>query len=304
MDQTEPEAEGMLFAHQEAAFRSLLETARLCFSPQYWRSLPVRPRFARFVSGPSGCGKTHLAKALADHLEVPLYAVDASSWMPLGANGRGARTTWTELALWLRDNARGIILIDELDKVGKSEGWLNYVRVEIFSLLDRRLPAGISLGGDDENASPDTQRAAELKLVAQRLESAMIIGAGAFQSLWDSRAKPSMGFHAEKEAEPDSLTHRQMAQSLPVELANRFAGPILVIPPLREEDYVRILRSCAKKLPRPLATQVTRIGEASVREAVENQLGVRWLQEVLLKALIRASATRKEIAFQSKANRT
>jgi ATP-dependent Lon protease len=78
----------------------------------------VRPRFARFVSGPSGCGKTHLAKALAEHLDVPLYAVDASSWMPLGANGRGARTTWTELALWLRDNARGIILIDELDKIG------------------------------------------------------------------------------------------------------------------------------------------------------------------------------------------
>ncbi|MEY4299596.1 MAG: hypothetical protein RIR25_832 [Verrucomicrobiota bacterium] len=143
----------MLFAHQEAAFRSLAETARLCFSWQQWRSLPVRPRFARFVSGPSGCGKTHLAKALAEHLDVPLYAVDASSWMPLGANGRGARTTWTELALWLRDNARGIILIDELDKIGQAEGWLNYVRGEIFSVLDRRLPAGITLGTEEENAS-------------------------------------------------------------------------------------------------------------------------------------------------------
>jgi len=291
----------MLFAHQEAAFRSLAETARLCFSWQQWRSLPVRPRFARFVSGPSGCGKTHLAKALAEHLDVPLYAVDASSWMPLGASGRGARTTWTELALWLRDNARGIILIDELDKIGQAEGWLNYVRVEIFSVLDRRLPAGITLGTEEENASSGPQRAAELKLVAQRLEHAMIIGAGAFQSVWDSRAKPSMGFHAGEELVSTELTHRQMAESLPVELANRFAGPILVIPQLREEDYLRILRACAKQLPRPLGGQLTRIGEASIHEAVENRLGVRWLQEVLLKALIRTGATRKAVVFAAKA---
>jgi len=274
----------MLFPHQQKVFKSLLQTARVCFGSS-WQSLQIRPRFARFVSGPSGAGKTHVARAVAGELGVPFFAVDASTWIPLGASSRGATFTWAEIGRWLRDNPQGIIFLDELDKVGSSpEGWLNYVRVEIFSLLDRRLPAGLSLYETD-NEEASERHAVELGVVAKRLaEGVFFIGAGAFQGIWESRGKAVAGFHF-AERNDSRLTHRQMAQTIPTEMANRFTGPILVLEQLGKEDYALMLRRCVRTLPKNLADAVKVIGRKSIDDAVENRLGVRWLEEILLRAL-------------------
>jgi hypothetical protein len=202
----------MLFPHQQQVFKSLLQTARVCFGSS-WQSLPIRPRFARFVSGPSGAGKTHVARAVAEEIGMPFFAVDASTWIPLGASSRGATFTW--IGRWLRENPQGIVFLDELDKVGSSpEGWLNYVRVEIFSLLDRRLPAGLSVY-ETEDEEDSQRHAIELGVVAQRLaQGVFFIGAGAFQAIWESRGKAVAGFHL-AEKNDAGLTHRQMAQAIP-----------------------------------------------------------------------------------------
>jgi hypothetical protein len=274
----------MLFDHQQEVFKSLLQTARVCFGSD-WQCLPIRPRFARFVSGPSGAGKTHVARAVAEELDLPFFAVDASTWIPLGASSRGATFTWVEIGRWLRDNPRGIIFLDELDKVGSGpEGWLNYVRVEIFSLLDRRLPAGLSLYETDDDDKVEHHKIA-LGLIAQRLcQGVLIIGAGAFQSVWESRGKPVAGFHGQEEKD-SRLTHRQMTQAIPTEMVNRFTGPILVLEQLSKDDYAHMLRRFARSLPKELAGRVESIGRKGLEDAVDNRLGVRWLEEILLRAL-------------------
>jgi len=275
----------MLFPHQKEVFKSLLQTARVCFGSS-WQSLPIRPRFARFVSGPSGAGKTHVARAVAEELDMPFFTVDASTWIPLGASSRGATFTWVEIGRWLREHPQGIIFLDELDKVGSSpEGWLNYVRVEIFSLLDRRLPAGLSLY-ETEDEDDSQRHAIELGVVAQRLaQGVFFIGAGAFQNIWEARGKAVAGFHLAEKTEA-GLTHRQMAQAIPTEMVNRFTGPILSLRQLSREDYALMLRRCVRSLPKGLAGKVEGIGRKSLDDAVDNRLGVRWLEEIMLRALM------------------
>jgi len=68
-------------------------------------------------------------------------------------------------------------------------------------------------------------------------------------------------------------------------MANRFTGPILVLEQLGKEDYALMLRRCVRTLPVNLANAVKVIGRKSIDDAVENRLGVRWLEEILLRAL-------------------
>jgi hypothetical protein len=283
----------ILFAHQKPVYDSLVDTASICFGSR-WQSLPVRPRMARFVCGPSGSGKTHVARAVAEKLNVPFMSIDASSWMPTGANNRGARCTWTVIGQWLLHHPQGILFLDELDKIGRAaESWLNYIRVEMFSLLDRRIPAGLAL--DDEGESENGgRRGADLAVVQQRLaQNVFLIGAGAFQAHWETRHRDVLGFGpARDNARAATFDHGLMARTMPTELANRFSGPILVLKPLGRDDYAILLEQCVRKLPKALARKVDHLGRASIDQAVQHRLGVRWLEEIILQALSNSRDTR------------
>ena len=284
-----------LFKHQRNAFDSLLVTSRVFFNED-WQQLPIKPRFSRFVVGPSGAGKTHIVRMVAEHLGLPLYTVDATNWMPLGASDRAARSTWADIVEFVGSNPQGIIFVDELDKLGHAQGhgsaWMQYLRVEIFALLDRRVPSHIAL---PEGTDAD-ERPAMLELTNKRLQQGMmLIGAGAFQSLWEERGKPTIGLVPEKEESRTDFTHRDMQQAIPTELANRFAGPVLVLAPLREDDYRQLLRRTASQLPKDLASRLARNGRKEIRSAVENDLGVRWVEELLLKSLVQKRAKKTEV---------
>lgn len=74
------------------------------------------------LSGPTGSGKTRLLESLARCLDVPFAAVDATTLTPSGHQGAGVESVIHAL---LRDcdwdsacAARGIVYLDELDKLG------------------------------------------------------------------------------------------------------------------------------------------------------------------------------------------
>ena len=73
--------------------------------------------------GPTGCGKTYLVKTLARLLDVPLAITDATSLTEAGYIGDDIESVVSKL-LAAADNdteraERGIIFIDEIDKIAK-----------------------------------------------------------------------------------------------------------------------------------------------------------------------------------------
>ncbi len=127
---------------QLAAFERLTKIGETFFCAQLPQT-GIRPRLDPLVVGSSGSGKTFLARAVANHLEVPLIKLTFGEWLVAGA--RSCSIATVELVRQFIDgHERGIIQIDELDKAraGFQREWSIAAYAELFSLLDRSTAEG------------------------------------------------------------------------------------------------------------------------------------------------------------------
>ncbi len=73
--------------------------------------------------GPTGCGKTHIARNLAEILEVPFVVVDATEYTEAGYYGKDVEVMVAELLFKaehsIEQAQRGIIFVDEIDKIAR-----------------------------------------------------------------------------------------------------------------------------------------------------------------------------------------
>jgi ATP-dependent Clp protease ATP-binding subunit ClpX len=73
--------------------------------------------------GPTGSGKTHIARNLAQILEVPFHVADATEFTEAGYYGKDVEVMIAELLVRanhsIEDAQRGIIFIDEVDKIAR-----------------------------------------------------------------------------------------------------------------------------------------------------------------------------------------
>lgn len=73
--------------------------------------------------GPTGCGKTHIARNLANVLNLPFTVVDATEYTEAGYYGKDVEVMVAELLFKTGgrtdETQRGIIFIDEIDKVAR-----------------------------------------------------------------------------------------------------------------------------------------------------------------------------------------
>ena len=78
------------------------------------------------LMGPTGSGKTHIARNLAELLEVPFTVVDATEYTEAGYYGKDVEVMVAELLFKsghsIDATERGIIFIDEIDKIARRGG--------------------------------------------------------------------------------------------------------------------------------------------------------------------------------------
>ncbi|MEA2669507.1 MAG: ATP-dependent Clp protease ATP-binding subunit ClpX, partial [Chloroflexota bacterium] len=75
------------------------------------------------LMGPTGSGKTHIARTLADFLEVPFTIADATEYTEAGYYGKDVEVMVGELLHKADQDVeraqRGIVFIDEIDKIAR-----------------------------------------------------------------------------------------------------------------------------------------------------------------------------------------
>jgi ATP-dependent Clp protease ATP-binding subunit ClpX len=73
--------------------------------------------------GPTGCGKTHLARNLAQILDVPFHVADATEFTEAGYYGKDVEVMIAELLARaghsVEQAQRGVVFIDEVDKIAR-----------------------------------------------------------------------------------------------------------------------------------------------------------------------------------------
>jgi SpoVK/Ycf46/Vps4 family AAA+-type ATPase len=256
---------------QKAAYCELVEMGTLFFFND-WKPFPIQPRLSPLVVGPSGSGKSHLIRSVSQELGLPCLRLTPSNWIVSGAKGI---PTLYRVYEFIRDNEKGIVACDELDKfqLGQSD-WSRYVIGELFDLLDRTLSQPIK----------------EVEWTAEILRKLrydfLVIGSGTWQQLWTSASKPKLGFGNSDDSPTMTACVRQSVETtdvIPMELLRRFNRHLIVLPPATESDY-RIaaerggLTKLAAELHSPLDFAL----------AARSQLGARWLEEQMAQLLLLA----------------
>jgi hypothetical protein len=271
-----------IYHYQRPVFDRLCAIARACLNVSN-SAIGLKLRTSFLMLGPSGCGKTFLAQAIAEEMQVPFFSISVSDWILLGCSNRGGAATWPAIVNFLESSKPeqgAIIYIDELDKCSHDSNWNAFLRSEIFSLCDRRVHGNIN--------DMDGDRISRLRIDAAReflANKTIILAGAAFQHIWEDRARPAMGFlPAPVSNEPPEPS--DLVRTLPRELINRFSSEIFVLPELTAFDYRQMLEAVAGQVSEAWRPRFLEMGHSRIEKAVRDKKGARFLEEVLLAAIV------------------
>jgi SpoVK/Ycf46/Vps4 family AAA+-type ATPase len=256
---------------QKSAFIELCEVAQLALFGDYF-SAPIQPRLTKLVIGPSGIGKSHLIRAVSAEIGVPCMRVTFSNWAVNAV--KDLTPTMAHIHEFISNNERSIIHIDELDKARMGSTWDNCCMGEVFDLLDRT----------PSQPSKNLEWTRDLLLRLRR--DCWVVGSGTWAHLWAQAGKPKVGFR-EKEDNASLVANVRRAvrtsETVPEELLKRFCSEAIILEPADAEDF----RQAAESLGlTKLATELRM--PLDYEEAVQSQLGARWLEESMGQLLLQA----------------
>ncbi len=299
----------ILSPQQENALNKLLPVARIATSG-IRSGLPVTPRTHTLLIGPSGSGKSFLARQLGGRVGVPVLVINVFNWMVAGA--RSDPWTSSMIADWLDClTGGGILVLDELDKLcgggagsGGSGGgnyggseWNRNTILEAFDFMDGIIPSASKLHLESIEAeeflvtgavAAGTGESQRERLGTILRERVMILGCGAWQAAWQSNTR-QLGFGCSREEFlPEAPSREQILQSIYPELRQRFRDEVVLIPPMLPADYARVAKDIARQIPPELLPAWNKEIGGALRRAADGSLGMRALEELLLKAMLLA----------------
>ena len=254
--------------------------------------------------GPTGSGKTYLVQTLAKILNVPLAITDATSLTEAGYIGDDIESVVSKL-LAAADNdvekaERGIIFIDEIDKIAKKKETRNRdvsgesVQQGLLRILE---------GADVEVPVGATSKNAMVPLTTVNTKNILFICGGAFPDLADIikerlNKQAAIGFTADLkdkyDKDPDILQKVTLEDLRNFGMIPEFLGRLPVIYSLQEltkEMLVRILKepknAILKQYVKLLELDEVQLlfdddaYEAIADKALEKETGARALRSII-----------------------
>lgn len=203
------------------------------------------------LAGPSGCGKTLLAKTLAKTLGVPFVIADATSLTEAGYVGDDVEICIQQLIAeadgdieWAQ---KGIVYIDEIDKIARA-GENRSITRDVSgqgvqeSLLKLIEGCTVSVPLTDRRKHPQGNN------VQFDTTNVLFICGGAFEGLFDTNKKATVGFNSEQpkiedddEKANEKLTSEALKKyGIMPELIGRLHVKC-ALTALTENDLVRVL---------------------------------------------------------------
>ena len=255
--------------------------------------------------GPTGCGKTLLAQTLAEMLKVPLAIVDANSLTEAGYVGEDVEDVLLALIRAADGDItkveRGIIYIDEVDKIARKPGMYRDISGEGVQQALLKILEGTRV--NVQMPSRQGQNQVPPESITVNTKNILFICGGAFNDLdkiIEKRIKGSpVGFGAEVVSKGDKDVGRTLKDVLPDDLLEgglipEFVGrlPIIVtLDALDEDALVDILTKPKnalvkqyQKLMEMDGSKLTFEDEALrliAKEAIQRKTGARGLRSIL-----------------------